>query len=205
MNDKRPTVIGVTGTIGSGKSLVGRLLEQMSIPVIDTDKVVHDLLNGDTPTRAKVIERFRPEIQQDDGTINRRALGGIVFSDSEARKELEAIVHPAVRTECRRRIDTLAGEAIVAVLVPLLFEAGMREEYDETWAVVTSEPVLKERLKQRDKIGDEDVERRLRAQWAQSKKAALATFVIDNSNSIEETKKQVELLVRKAQTVTRST
>jgi len=101
VNDKRPTVIGVTGTIGSGKSLVGRLLEQMSIPVIDTDKVVHDLLNGDTPTRAKVIERFGPEIQQDDGTINRRALGGIVFSDSEARKELEAIVHPAVRTECR--------------------------------------------------------------------------------------------------------
>ena len=205
MNDKRPTVIGVTGTIGSGKSLVGRLLEQMSIPVIDTDKVVHDLLNGDTPTRAKVIERFGPEIQQDDGTINRRALGGIVFSDSEARKELEAIVHPAVRTECRRRIDALVGETIVAVLVPLLFEAGMREEYDETWAVVTSEPVLKERLKQRDKIGDEAVERRLRAQWAQSKKAALATFVIDNSNSIEETKKQVELLVRKALTVTRST
>lgn len=203
MKNTTPKVIGITGTIGAGKSLVGKLLEDLKVPVIDTDKVVHHLLEDDTPTRAAVIERFGKTIQTPDGTINRRALGAIVFADSKARKDLEAIVHPAVRSDCRCRIEEFSKEPLVAVLVPLLFEAGMKEEYDQIWTVVTNEPILRERLKDRDKMTDEDIDRRLRAQWPQSKKAEQAHIVIDNSGSREETSQQLTVLIQKQRSALR--
>lgn len=191
-----PKIIGVTGIIGSGKSLVGKILEDLSVPVIDTDKVVHYLLSADTPTRQSVIERFGETIRMPDGTIDRRALGKIVFSDATARKELESIVHPAVRAECKRQISELNDARMVAVLVPLLFEAGLAKEYDEIWSVFAEEDVLRARLKQRDKMTDEELNRRIGAQWSQAKKAELAHRVIDNSATPAETRKQVETLVQ---------
>jgi dephospho-CoA kinase len=188
-------VIGITGTIGSGKSQVGKCLEEMGVPVIDTDKVVHYLLSADTATRQAVVSRFGSAIQLPNGAVNRQALGALVFADEAVRKDLEAIVHPAVRAECRQRLDALGDAPIAAVLVPLLFEAGMGNQYDEVWTVVADETVLRDRLKQRDKLTDAEVERRLSAQWPQSKKAKLATRTIENSGSIEETRKQVQELV----------
>jgi dephospho-CoA kinase len=188
-------VIGITGTIGSGKSQVGKCLEEMGVPVIDTDKVVHYLLSADTATRQAVVSRFGAEIQLPDGAVNRSVLGALVFTDEAARKDLEAIVHPAVRKECRRQLDALKDAAIAAVLVPLLFEAGMANQYDEIWTVVTDDSVLRNRLKQRDKMTDAEVERRLSAQWPQSKKAQLATRTIENSGSIDQTQDQVRKLV----------
>lgn len=187
MPDTAPTILGITGVIGSGKSLVGRILEDAGEPVIDTDKVVHELLTNDTPTRAAVVERFGKDVQREDGAIDRPKLARIVFANDEDRKALEAIVHPAVRAECRRRIDAMPDEDVVAVLVPLLFEAGIEEAYDIIWTVVTELPILRERLRNRDQLTDEQIDARLAAQWPQEQKRTLADTVIDNSGTIADT------------------
>lgn len=187
MPDPAPTILGITGVIGSGKSLVGRILEDAGEPVIDTDKVVHELLTNDTPTRAAVVERFGKDVQREDGAIDRPKLARIVFANDEDRKALEAIVHPAVRAECRRRIDAMPDEDVVAVLVPLLFEAGIEESYDIIWTVVTELPILRERLRNRDQLTDEQIDARLAAQWPQEQKRMLADTVIDNSGTIADT------------------
>jgi dephospho-CoA kinase len=193
--DSSPKIIGITGTIGSGKSLVGTILQELDIPVIDTDQVTHYLLSEDTPTRKAVIERFGQEIQLDDGKINRRSLAAIVFADPSARRDLEDIAHPAIREECYTRIKKLSGKPVVAVLVPLLFEAGLGQEYDETWTVITDESILRERLRARDNMTDEQIDKRLRAQWTQEKKAQLASRVIDNSGTEEATRQRVKQLL----------
>ena len=187
MPDPAPTILGITGVIGSGKSLVGRILEDAGEPVIDTDKVVHELLTNDTPTRAAVVERFGKDVQREDGAIDRPKRARIVFANDEDRKALEAIVHPAVRAECRRRIDAMPDEDVVAVLVPLLFEAGIEEAYDIIWTVVTELPILRERLRNRDQLTDEQIDARLAAQWPQEQKRMLADTVIDNSGTIADT------------------
>jgi dephospho-CoA kinase len=194
-----PFVIGITGTIASGKSAVGKILTTRGIPVFDSDQIVHDLLTDDTATRRAVTERFGAAIVRSDqnGAIDRAALGKIVFSDSDARRDLEAIVHPAVIAESHRRIHEHPSNAIVAILAPLLFEAGLRTEYNEIWTVFTNLETLKQRLRQRDSLSDAEVERRLAAQWSQEKKAALSDYVIDNSGTSEETTKQVDDLLEK--------
>ncbi|MGH9552879.1 MAG: dephospho-CoA kinase, partial [Terriglobales bacterium] len=196
-SEHHPRIVGITGTIGSGKSTVGAVLAELGVPVIDTDKIVHDLLGQDNSTRKAVVERFGAAIQQSNGAIDRAALGALVFHDEQARKDLERIVHPAVILECRKRIADVGTKPLVAVLVPLLFEAGLGNEYDEVWTVVTQEPVLRERLRQRDGFNDEQIAQRLAAQWSQERKAKSAQTVIDNSGTREETKRQVKTLLQK--------
>lgn len=196
--DGSPYVIGITGTIASGKSGVGKILASKGIPVFDSDLIVHDLLTDDTSTRKAVIERFGNTIvNPGNGAVDRVALGKIVFADSDARHDLESIVHPAVITESRRRIHEHPQNAIVAILAPLLFEAGLRTEYNEVWTVITDLDTLKERLRKRDRLTDAEIERRLQAQWSQEKKASLSDVVIDNSGSSEDTAQQVENLLEK--------
>lgn len=187
-----PYVIGVTGTIASGKSAVGKILSKLQVPVFDTDEIVHELLTEPTQTRKAVFERFGQSIADSNGSVNRRALAQIVFADERARRDLEGIVHPAVIAECRRRIDQLPDSAIAAVLAPLLFEAGLKDEYDETWSVYASGQSVKQRLMDRDKLSELEADKRLKAQWSQEKKAELADVKIDNSGTLEETEKQVE-------------
>lgn len=201
-----PYILGITGTISSGKSLVGKILGERGVPVFDSDLIVHDLLTLDTETRAAVIERFGASIVDSNrnGAINRQALGQIVFSDADARKDLEAIVHPAVIKESRRRIHEHPNNAIVAVLAPLLFEAGLKNEYNEIWTITTNLETLKQRLRQRDQLSDSEVERRLAAQWSQERKASLSDVVIDNSGTPEDTAKQVDLHLEKLKLKTAS-
>lgn len=186
-------MIGITGTISSGKSLVGKLLSKEGIPVFDSDLIVHELLSSDTPTRKAVVERFGQNIvdAENNGAVDRARLGQLVFADSTARKDLEAIVHPAVIQECRRRIHEHPENAVVAVLAPLLFEAGLKNEYNEIWAITTDLTTLKQRLRERDQLSDSEAERRLAAQWSQERKASMSDVVIDNSGTPEETEQQV--------------
>lgn len=204
MHTPKPFVIGITGTIGSGKSAVGSILEELGIPVIDTDKVVHELFATDTPVKRAVIERFGPTILDASGqNIDRKKLGEIVFSDEGGRKDLESIVHPAVILDTRRRVAMNTDKELVAVLSPLLFEANVQGEYDQVWAIVASEAVLRERLSKRDGLSDELISQRLAAQFSQEKKASLANVTIDNSGTREETKRQVEVNLDKLRVVIR--
>lgn len=198
---KQPYVIGVTGTIGSGKSAVGQVLESLGVPVIDTDKVVHELFEENVEMRAAIHERFGDSVMttaNDEQKVDRVALGKIVFADPDARKSLEAIVHPATIEECRRRITALSDRSdIVAVLVPLLFEAGLEKQYDEIWAIFADAETLKKRIQARDKLSMQDVERRLAAQLPQDEKVSRSDASIDNSGSLKETSLQVEKLLQR--------
>lgn len=190
-------IVGITGTIASGKSLVGKLLKQEGVPVIDTDHVVHKLLKSDAAVQAKLRSRFGAGIFGSDGSVDRKKLGAIVFKNAEDRAALEAIVHPATIEACQTLIAALGQQKVVAVLVPLLFEAKLDSHYDTTWAVIAADSVVRERLKKRDGLSDEEVESRLKAQMPQAEKALLADSVIDNSGSAETTKAQVLHLLSK--------
>ncbi|MBP9091511.1 dephospho-CoA kinase [bacterium] len=219
-NPNGPIILGITGTIASGKSTVGRLLAERGIPVIDTDQLTHDVLTNDISVKKAIVEQFGPGVLEGadcenasskndrpesnslgsnnpDRPIDRKNLAKIVFQNSDSRRKLEQIVHPSVVLSCRRRIKELSSEKLVAVLVPLLFEVNMADEYDEIWTVFTSEEVLKQRLGERDKLDALEIQRRLQAQLPQSEKCSRADQVIDNSHSEAETARQVNLLIEK--------
>lgn len=188
-------VIGITGTIASGKSLVGKLLEKLKVPVIDTDHVAHDVLRTDTEVKSALRARFGDGIFNSDGEINRKSLGAIIFSDDAARHELDRIVHPAVIRACRKRVYELGDVPVVALLVPLLFEAGLDSQYDEIWTVIASDEVVRERLKKRDGLTDDEANKRIAAQYPQAEKAKRSHHVIDNSGTEDDTMKQVRFIM----------
>jgi len=192
----KTTVLGITGTIASGKSTVGKLLAERGIPVIDTDQLTHDVLAHDVSTKKAIVEQFGEDVLT-NASIDRKKLGKIVFDNADFRRKLEQIVHPNVVMACRRKLAELKHEKVVAVLVPLLFEAGVQDEYDEIWTVYTADQVLQERLGARDKLDAEAIRQRLAAQLPQAEKCSRADQVIDNSFTEIETARQVDLLIKK--------
>lgn len=183
-------VIGLTGSIGSGKSAVGKMLEEMGVAVFDTDHMTHYLLNTPGPVYRQVIERFGGDlVSGPEQPINRPKLGAIVFNDPKARADLEAIIHPAIAKLKRERIAQ--SEGLVAFLVPLLFETNSQGQYDEVWTVVVSPEVQMARLRVRDKRPDAEIAKRIAAQMPQDKKAAMSQVVIDNSADLDTTRNLV--------------
>jgi dephospho-CoA kinase len=190
--------LAITASIGCGKSTVRKCLEELGVPVVDTDNIAHQLLNSPNPIYRAILQRFGDDlVDAPNGPINRKKLGAIIFSDLKAREELNALMHPAIRLVCQQRIKALNAD-IVALEVPLLFESGQQDEYDEIWAVLAESSVRLKRLMERDSITAEQAQLRINAQWAQEKKAALAHRIIDNSGSIAETRKQVIACLAKA-------
>lgn len=192
-----PYIIAVTGTIGSGKSLVGKILEQSGVPVLDSDIVVHNLLSSDTIIKKKIRARFGESVVvsgNDTFSINRKALGSLVFNDLTARHDLEKIVHPAV-FKCADQWLLDQNKPIVAQLIPLLFEAGRPKNYNKIWAVICDESILRERLKKRSGLSDSDIDLRLQAQLSQAEKSQRANHTIDNSGTEESTARQVHQLL----------
>jgi dephospho-CoA kinase len=199
---KKTYVIGITGSIGCGKSLVGRQLQELGVAVIDADHLSHELVNNPGPAYDKILARFGADLAiSPGGPIDRKKLGAIVFADSAARTDLEAILHPAIgELQKTRTIELAKTHDIVAVLVPLLFETGSQTKYSAVWAVVVHKEIQIQRLKLRDKLSDEEVVRRIKAQWPQDKKAELADHVIDNSGSPDQTMERVKFLVGEIRT-----
>lgn len=189
---------------------MGKILARQGIAVIDTDQVVHELLSSDEATKKSILNQFgatvfaaNPCQGEPLPPVDRKALGALVFSDPQKRRNLEAILHPNVILNCRKRVKDLSESGtssrfpLVAILVPLLFEAKLEKEYDEIWSVFTEESVLRQRLGERDKLSQAEIENRLAAQLPQSEKARRAGQVIDNSGTPEETERQVNLLLEK--------
>ena len=194
--------IGITGTIGSGKSMVGRILSGQNIPVLDVDNVVHVLLDRDMTVQSQIQQRFGKEylIPNPDGgmRVDRGLLGKLVFQDEKDRRDLEKIVHPAVLSFTEQWIHD-QHTPVAAVLIPLLFEAGKPRNFNQVWSVTCAESTLRRRLKERSNLSEEDINRRLAAQLSQDEKAALADSVIDNSGTIEETHAQILSLLSQIQ------
>jgi dephospho-CoA kinase len=186
-------VIGLTGGIAGGKSLVSRQLAERGAVVIDADKVGHEAYRRGTETQRAVIDAFGPDVVGSDGEIDRRALGAKVFADPEARRRLEEIVWPAMRRMMEERLDKLRAEgASVAVLeAALLIEADWLPLVDEVWLVTASPETARQRLIERNGLSAEQAEARLRAQLPNEKRRSYADLIIDNDGSLEELRRAV--------------
>lgn len=189
-------IVGLTGGIGSGKSTVARFFEARGAAIIDADRLAREAVLPGTPGFAAVVARFGPGVLGPGGDLDRAALGRIVFGDEEARRALNAIVHPEVARLAAERMAALsaAGRALIVYDVPLLFENGLERYLPETIVVSVPEEIQRARVRARDGLSPEEIEARLRAQLPLADKAARATYVIDNSGSLTDTEASVDAL-----------
>jgi len=185
----RPLLIGLTGSIASGKSTVARRMKDSGIPVIDLDKVGHEVLRKRHEGFEPVVAAFGKGILGDDGEIDRRKLGAVVFSDPAARERLNAIVHPKIREEEARRIAAMADSGVTAVATEaaLLIETGQRDRFD-FFVVVGCDPEIQvARIMKRDRSTEADARARVAAQMSFEEKRKVADRVIDTSGTMDET------------------
>ena len=185
-------LIGLTGGIGSGKSTVSARLAGHGAVVIDADAIVHDLQRPGQPVLAAMVERFGPDIVEDDGTLRRQAVADIVFNDADALRDLGAIVHPAVADEIERRIAEQQGtDAVVILDVPLLVESGRSDMAG--LIVVDVDPELAiARLVEHRGFSEADARARVARQASREERVAKADVVIDNSGTVAELEAQTD-------------
>jgi dephospho-CoA kinase len=193
----RPYLVGLTGSIASGKSTVARRLKDAGIPVIDLDKVGHEVLRKRHEAFEPVVSAFGDAILGDDGEIDRKKLGVIVFADEAARAKLNAIVHPKIRDEEARRVSAMveSGVDAVATEAALLIETGQRDRFDFFVVVGCAPEIQIERIVKRDRSTREQAQARIDAQLSFAEKKKRADWVIDTSGSIEETLTAADQLV----------
>lgn len=186
-------VIGLTGGIGCGKSLVSHYLQSKDFTVIDADLIAREIMEPGQQGLVMVKETFGEQVIKMDGTLDRQKLGSLVFNDSAQLDKLNAITHPLIRQTIQERIRAHADEAIVFVDVPLLFESGGYTDWvDEIWVVSASLEQQRARIMARDDLSLGQAQARIDAQWPTAQKAAMADFVIDNSGSVEQTYQQID-------------
>ncbi|KGP71723.1 dephospho-CoA kinase [Pontibacillus yanchengensis] len=191
-------VIGLTGSIASGKSTVSLMFDEFNIPVVDADKLSRKVVEPGKKAYNQIIEEFGHDILRDDQTIDRKALGTIVFNDEEKRKKLNSFVHPAVREEMVQQRDFYVTEGYKAVVldIPLLFESDLAHYVDKVVVVYVDEDTQLKRLMERDKSTKEDALSRINSQMPVSQKAKKADEVVDNSGSKHDSYKQLETILR---------
>ncbi|NLF66975.1 MAG: dephospho-CoA kinase [Chloroflexi bacterium] len=183
------TLVGLTGNIATGKSTVMRMAADAGALTIDADKIVHQLLDGDGELQAAVAAAFGPAVRRANGTIDRTALADIVFSNPERLRELERLVHPAVRRQIRKQIDDSDATVVFVEAIKLL-EGGLAELVDQVWVTRTQRRTQIERLMVCRGMDAETAAMRVNAQPPQEAKVARADVVIDTDGTMESTREQ---------------
>ncbi|WP_077299098.1 dephospho-CoA kinase [Virgibacillus pantothenticus] len=191
-------VLGLTGSIATGKSTVSLMFDDFCIPVIDADKIAREVVHPGEKAYEKIIHHFGVHILREDKTINRKLLGEIIFADNQKRERLNHIVHPAVRQKMVERRDTyLQADAPCVVLdIPLLFENNLTELVDKTIVVYVDENTQLQRLMNRDGYSEAEAKQRIAAQMPITDKVKRADGVIDNTGSKFHTFQQLEELLQ---------
>ena len=186
-------IIGLTGSIASGKSTVANMLKEMGFPIIDADLVARIVVEKGTPTLETIVEIFGTEVIHEDGTLNREGLGEIIFSNPSKRKQLNDIMHPAIRTEMvAQKAHLIQQEHPVIIMdIPLLFESRLQSFVDKVLVVTVTEQTQLERLMARNGFSHEDAKLRIQSQLPLSVKEKGADAVIYNNGTLEETKQQL--------------
>lgn len=185
-------LVGLTGGIGSGKSTVSAMLAARGAVIIDADAITRELQQPGRPVFDAMVERFGPSIVATDGTLDRPAVAAIVFDDPAARRELEAIVHPAVGAEMVRRMKAEAGTGHVVVYdVPLLVESG-RSGYSGVVVVDADPEVAVRRLVEQRGMTEADARARIANQASREDRLAIADQVIDNNGSLDDLAARVD-------------
>ena len=192
-------IIGLTGGIASGKSSVAVLLERLGAAVVDADRLAREVVEPGEPALSAIVAAFGRSVLKSDGTLNRAALGEIVFADPAARRKLEGITHPAIRLRAKERLDRLrdAGVQTAFYMAPLLFEAGTASGFEEIWVVYLDRETQLERLMARDGLSRQAALARIASQMPMEEKKLLGKVVIDNGGSREELEALVKRLWRK--------
>ena len=186
---------GLTGGIASGKSTVARWFASWGAYIVDADEIARDVVAAGGPAFAAVVERFGESIVTGDGNIDRVELGRIVFDREPELKALEAILHPVIREESRRRFRNHAGDAALGVYeASLLVETGAWKDFDCLIVVACTVETQIARLVARDGLSKVDARKRLAAQFPLEKKVELADHVIDTSGTLEESEARARLV-----------
>ncbi len=183
-------IIGLTGGIASGKSSVARLLEERGVPVIDADQLAREAVLPGSPALERIAAAFGREVIRDDGTLDRKRLGALVFADADKRRQLEAILHPEIRRLGEEQIEraAVAGQRVLVYMAPLLIEAGAADRVDEIWVVTVRPEIQLQRLMARDGIDRAAAQRIIDSQMPLAEKAAHGRVLIDNSGTPQETR-----------------
>ncbi|UVI96791.1 dephospho-CoA kinase [Staphylococcus aureus] len=191
-----PKVIGLTGGIASGKSTVSELLSVFGFKVVDADKAAREAVKKGSKGIAQVREVFGDEAIDENGEMNRRYMGDLVFNHPEKRLELNAIIHPIVRDIMEEEKQEYLKQGYNVIMdIPLLFENELENTVDEVWVVYTSESIQMDRLMQRNNLSLEDAKARVYSQISIDKKSRMADHVIDNLGDKLELKQNLERLL----------
>lgn len=192
-------LIGLTGGIGTGKSVVARMFREEKIPVVDADRISREITAPGMPAHDEIVRLFGTGILLPDGRIDRKKLGGIVFSDPERRTVLESVTHPYISEGIRKAAAALssAGHGIVIVEAALIHEKGRQGIFDAVIGVRCERTVQIDRIMDRDGISREEARRIVSSQMDPEEKARASDFVIDNSGDLAETRAQVRDLAEK--------
>lgn len=192
-------ILGLTGGIASGKSTVARMFAELGATVLSADLDARAVLEPASPTLTAVLNAF-PEVRNTDGTVNRAALAARIFSDTDARKQLESLMHPAIFARMKEATDRARSSPTPGVMiyeVPLLFESRRESLFDGIVAVLANPAVQAERLQERERkagrppLTEEQITERLAAQMPPEEKARRADYVIHTDIPLEQTREQV--------------
>ncbi len=188
-------VIGLTGGIGTGKSTVTQMLEELGMAVIDADKIGHEIYQPDLPAWREIVNTFGAEVLNADRAINRQALGKLVFADPEALRTLNRIVHPKMFARMVELIAAMRAHGSMKAIVleaAVLIEANWTDLVDQVWVVVASEAVVVDRLAKQRHLSPEQVRTRIAVQLTDDERLKHADIVIRNDGSLEEVRHAVQ-------------
>ena len=190
--------VGLTGGIASGKSTVAELLAQHGALIIDSDVLAREVVEPGTPGLAAVVDRFGTSVLAPDGRLDRAALGRLVFADDEesrtARRDLEAVVHPAVRARAAELEAGAAPGQVVVHVIPLLVETSQGDAFDLVVVVDVDNDVQRARLLARGGLTEQEADGRIAAQVSRTQRLAAADVVLDNNGSTDDLVRHVERL-----------
>lgn len=191
-------IIGLTGSIASGKSTVAKMLEEMNFPIVDADQVARVVVEPGKQALQEIVEQFGEDILLEDGQLNRQKLGSIIFHDPSKRTVLNNIMHPAIRKEMLAQRDYWVeqGAEVVVMDIPLLFESKLQHFVEKILVVSVKEDTQLTRLMERNQLSEEDAKARISSQLPLSVKEAGADAVIYNNDSVEKTKEQLRYILK---------
>jgi dephospho-CoA kinase len=185
--------VALTGGIASGKSMVAAELAARGAIIIDADVLAREVVEPGTPALAAIIDRFGPQVLS-DGRLNRALLGQIVFADPLARRDLERIVHPAVRVRASELERAAGAAAVVVHVIPLLVETGQQEDFDLVITVDVDHETQTQRLMIRSGLSRAGAESRIAAQASREDRMIAADVVLDNTGTVTQLREQIDVL-----------
>jgi len=193
----RHLLLGVTGGIASGKTSIANMLEELGAPIIDFDTLAREVVEPEEPAWKEIVSFFGDQVLQEDRTLDRKKLSAIVFNDIEKRKKLESFTQPRIGAVFMKRLEEIKAEtpdAVIQVVIPLLIETNIQHMFDKILVVYTSRETQIERLASRDGISRKEAEIIIDSQLPIDEKLGYADYVVNNEETLDEARKQVEEL-----------